>query len=95
MPARVHIECGDVRPEAAAKRLGLTLAEFHEVLDQLVARGFPQADPDTHMYDIDAIDEWRRARHPRIFGLTSTSEVRSESDLVAKRIAAMRKGKSK
>jgi hypothetical protein len=84
-----------VRSEAAAKRLGLTLAEFNEVLDRLLARGFPPADPDTHMYDLDAIDGWRRARHPRIFGLTSSSEVRAESDLVGKRIAAMRNGVSK
>lgn len=54
----------------AARRLSLTLSEFRECLPDLYRRGFPKPDETTGMYDLDAIDEWRRQRHPKLF-LTS------------------------
>ena len=69
MPARARIEPGDIPPNAAAKRMGMTLAEFETVLPRLLSRGFPAADRDTGMFDLDAIDAWRRRRNPHLFPL--------------------------
>src|SRR5262245_19587124 len=53
----------DVPAEKAARRLHLTLADFGAKLPALLARGFPQPDPTTGMFDLTAIDEWMTARH--------------------------------
>ena len=58
---------GDVPPVTAARRMGLSLDAFGELLPDLVARGFPQADETTGNFDLDAIDTWRRARNPHLF----------------------------
>jgi hypothetical protein len=60
---RFRVDPADVPAEKAARRLHLTLDRFNEVLPRLLLRGFPAADPDTGMYDLDAIDRWRAARH--------------------------------
>jgi len=60
---RYRVDPGDVPPEKAARRLHLSPERFNELLPRLLARGFPPADPDTCMYDLEAIDAWRRARH--------------------------------
>jgi hypothetical protein len=46
---------------------GVSLDAFREALPELVSRGFPQADETTGNFDLDAIDAWRRARHPHHF----------------------------
>jgi hypothetical protein len=81
---------GDVPPETAARRMGMTLAAFKLKLDELRQRGFPPADPTTGNYDLDAIDAWRRARNPQLFGqpsLTRHQTARNASDVVASRLA--------
>jgi hypothetical protein len=60
---RFRVDPADVPPEKAARRLHLTLKQFSEILPNLLKRGFPAADPDTGMYDLEAIDNWRRSRH--------------------------------
>src|SRR5436305_8505334 len=55
---------GDCPPIAAARRLWLTLEAFHDILPALQERGFPQADPTTGNFDLEAIDAWRRSRNP-------------------------------
>jgi hypothetical protein len=60
---RFRVDPADVPAEKAARRLHLKLDRFNEVLPRLLLRGFPAADPDTGMYDLDAIDRWRAARH--------------------------------
>jgi hypothetical protein len=60
---RFRVDPADIPPEKAARRLHLTLDRFNEVLPNLLKRGFPRPDLDTGMYDLDAIDAWRRARH--------------------------------
>jgi hypothetical protein len=67
---RFRVDPGDVPPEKAARRLHVTLDRFNEILPRLLARGFPQADPDTGNFDLDAIDAWRKSRSPQLFGLT-------------------------
>jgi hypothetical protein len=60
---RYPIDPRDVPAKKAARRLHLTLARFNELLPKLIKRGFPEPDPDTGMFDLDAIDLWRRSRH--------------------------------
>lgn len=65
MSIRFKIDPRDIPPEKAARRLGLDLCHFDDILPRLLSRGFPPSDPDTGMYDLDAIDEWRARRHRR------------------------------
>jgi hypothetical protein len=69
---RFKVDPGDVVPEKAARRLGISLPKFNEVLPRLLARGFPPADPDTGNFDLDAIDQWRKLRTPALFALTAS-----------------------
>jgi hypothetical protein len=79
---------GDCPPAAAARRIWLSLEEFKAQLPTLLARGFPQADPTTGNYDIDAIDAWRRSRYPHLFReqLTPVSTARNARDVVRARL---------
>lgn len=88
---RFHVDPRDVPAHAAARRLGLTEAEFRRQLPLLEARGFPPADPTTGNFDLDAIDEWRKRRHPRLF-LTATEQARDARAVVGERLASLRKG---
>lgn len=58
---------GDVPRDVAARRIALSPAEFDKALPALLARGFPPPDPTTGNFDLDAIDRWRRSRHPHLF----------------------------
>lgn len=80
---------GDCPPIAAARRIWLTLTEFNARLPELQRRGFPQADPTTGNYDLDAIDAWRKARYPQLFGdrLTTATSARDARDVVRQRLA--------
>lgn len=89
MPARTRVQPGDVHPAAAARRMGMTLIEFDAVLPRLLSRGFPAADRDTGMYDLDAIDAWRRKRNPQLFGLTGDAGLRNAKDVARERIDRM------
>ena len=89
---RFRVDPGDVPPEKAARRLHLTLAEFREKLPRLLERGFPAPDPTTGMFDLEAIDAWRRSRFPRLFSLTAPSGARDACDVVAERVARLRGG---
>jgi hypothetical protein len=93
MSRRFHIEPGDVPADCAAKRLGMTLEAFTTKLPNLIARGFPKPDPDTHNFDLDAIDAWRRLRHPHLFAGRGEFGARDASTVVQERLAALR-GKS-
>ncbi len=84
---------GDVPAERAAKRLGLSLAAFAEMLPALLQRGFPPADPTTGMFDLEAIDRWRHLRHARLFPeLTASRAARDAGSVVAERVEAMARG---
>lgn len=87
---RFHVEPRDVPAHAAARRLGLTEAEFRQRLPLLEARGFPPADPTTGHFDLDAIDEWRKRRHPRLF-LTQPEQARDARAVVRERLASLSK----
>lgn len=68
---RYRVDPGDVPADKAARRLHLTPERFADVLPDLVRRGFPAADPTTGMYDLDAIDLWRKGRHTQLRALTA------------------------
>jgi hypothetical protein len=90
---RFRVEPRDVPPEYAARRLGLKYPdEFEKKLPNLIARGFPPADTDTGNYDLDAIDRWRMARHPHLYGDEHAMQARDASTVAADRIAKLRRG---
>ena len=64
---RFRVEPGDVPAEKVARRLHLSEAKFRECLPRLLARGFPMPDPDTGMFDLEAVDRWRHGRHLSLF----------------------------
>lgn len=75
---RYRVDPGDVPAEKAARRLHLTPERFAELLPSLRKRGFPAPDPDTGMFDLDAIDLWRKLRNRQLHelaGLTPLSAV--------------------
>ena len=89
---------GDVPPDVAARRLGLTLQAFKISLPILTGRGFPSPDETTGNFDLDAIDAWRRSRHPQLFPpdrqspLIASHTARDANDVVATRLARARGG---
>jgi hypothetical protein len=82
---RFRVEPRDVPPPIAARRLGKSQAEFEAVLPNLIERGFPKPDPDTGNFDLDAIDFWRRSRHPHLF-LTEAPRARDARAVVPARL---------
>jgi hypothetical protein len=92
MSSRFRIQPGDVPASMAADRMGVSQEAFEAILPNLFSRGFPKPDPDTKNFDLDAIDAWRRARHPHLFGVGAELGARDAKSVVADRIAALRGG---
>jgi hypothetical protein len=86
---RFHVAPGDVPPLVAARRLGMTLEAFTAALPGLIDRGFPRPDQTTGNYDLDAIDAWRRARHPHLFPGTESTDAKDASKVVRSRLRMM------
>jgi hypothetical protein len=85
---RFPVDPRDVSPEKAARRLGLTLAEFEPLKDELFARGFPKPDPTTGNYDLVAIKRWQDQRSgiaPTGATLTSEPRARDASEVFSER----------
>lgn len=93
---RFRVDPGDVPAEKAARRLHLTLAEFEKQKFALFDRGFPQPDPTTGNYDLDAIDRWRRARYPHLFPeagvLTAPPKARDAQEVIGERLNRLAHG---
>lgn len=87
---RLRVDPRDVPADKAARRLGLTLAGFEDVSARLFARGFPRPDPDTGLFDLEAVEDWMDRRS----GLTSGLAARDASAVVKGRLEAMRGGKA-
>jgi hypothetical protein len=71
----------------------MSATEFERVLPNLVARGFPAADPDTGNFDLVAIERWSDARHPHLFG-GPIMQARDAATVAKERIARIRAGSS-
>ncbi len=69
MSRRAKVEPRDISEENAARRMGLTLAQFETCKFALFDRGFPPPDQTTGLFDLDAIDQWRKLRNPHLFDL--------------------------
>jgi hypothetical protein len=82
----------DIPAEQAARRLGLSLADFSVKLQNLIARGFPVPDPDTGNFDLHAIDRWCDARHHHLFGDAAAMKARDAREVARGRIEALRNG---
>jgi hypothetical protein len=91
MPSvRYHVTPRDAPAAVAARVLGLTESQFAEKLSELLARGFPKPDETTGLYDLDAIDVWRRRRHPQLF-LTAPEQARDARAVFSERLARLRR----
>jgi hypothetical protein len=86
---RFHVIPGDVPPEFAARRLGLSLAEFQERLPALLQRGFPHADDTTGHYCLEAIDQWRLRRFPALFSVPAIEGPKTDRETARARIRNM------
>jgi hypothetical protein len=90
---RFRIEPRDVPKHAVARLLGLSEAEFDVRYQNLIARGFPPPDPDTGNYDLYAVERWMDARHPHLFGgSTSIMQARDASAVAKERIEKLKAG---
>lgn len=87
---RFRVEPRDIPAEHAARRLGMTVAKFGEVRDNLIARGFPKPDPDTGNFDSVAIDRWCDTRHPHLFASREPMTARDSRMVAPDRIEAMK-----
>ena len=77
IPAR-----GDVTAGAVAELLGLSYTDFETRRTELPARGFPDPDPTTGLYCIEAVDRWRLRRHPRLFPELTTAPAAAHAEAV-------------
>jgi len=77
IPAR-----GDVTAAAVADLLGLSLSDFMARDQTLRARGFPEPDPTTGLYCIEAVDRWRLRRHPTLFPELTTAPAAAHAGAV-------------
>ena len=89
---KYRVECRDVPPEEAARRLGINPNVFADKLPNLFARGFPRPDPDTGNFDLQAIDRWMDSRNPHLFGVGAEMGARDARTVVGDRIQRMRAG---
>lgn len=85
---RYRVDPGDVPAEKAARRLHLTPDRFQDLLPKLIERGFPAADPDTGMYSLEAIDEWRKVRDGLKSSLTGTANTPQPADPAPKPLSS-------
>ena len=88
---RYAVEPRDIPPEKAARRLHLTMEGFVAHTDSLRARGFPQPDPTTGMYDLKAIDAWMDKRSG-LAGLTVNDGPRNAGEVSRDRLERLRHG---
>lgn len=86
---KFRVDPGDVPAAVAARRMGLSEAEFRDSLPGLCQRGFPAPDPTTGMFDLGAIDEWRRRRHPHLF-VAAPAGPRDSRAVVKERLARLK-----
>jgi hypothetical protein len=88
---RFRVEPRDVSPQATARRIGLTLGAFRQMLAELQARGFPYPDSTTGNFDLDMVDEWRKRRNSQLSGSTAAPLARDANAVVPERLERMRR----
>jgi len=73
---------GDVAAPVVAGLLGLSLAEFEALRGALRERDFPDPDPTTGLYCIEAVDRWRLRRYARLFPELTAAPAAVHADAV-------------
>lgn len=89
---RFHVQPRCVPPQVAARRLGLTLAQFQDAVGTMRQSGFPLPDPVTGHYDLEAIDRYIERRNPELFGMVTSGEAVTDHNVIRGRLAALRSG---
>ncbi len=84
---RFRVEPRDIPPNAAARRLGLSVEQFQEKLPALLQRGFPAPDVTTGNFCLEAIDQWRFRRFPQLFSLPAIEGPKTDRETARARIA--------
>ena len=64
---RFRVDPAYAGDEKVARRMGLTAVRFRAVLGPLLARGFPAPDETTGLYDLEAVDRWRKRQLPDLY----------------------------
>jgi hypothetical protein len=77
IPAR-----GDVSVSAVAQLLGLSVPDFEARWLVLRERGFPEPDPTTGLFCIEAVDRWRLRRHAQLFPELTAPPTAAHADAV-------------
>ena len=86
-----RVDPRDVPKDRAARRLGLSVADFEAVEGRLYARGFPRPDPDTGLFDLKAVENWMDRRS----GLATSSAPRDAVIVARSRLEALGGGTGK
>jgi hypothetical protein len=73
---------GDVAAGIVAELLGLSLPDFEARCPLLHDRGFPEPDPTTGLYCVEAVDRWRLRRHPKLFPELTTTPAAAHAEAV-------------
>jgi len=80
-PRRIPLR-GDVNVSIVAELLGLSLPEFEARRPELRERDFPDPDPTTGLYCIEAVDRWRLRRHACLFPELTTAPTAAHAGAV-------------
>lgn len=64
---RFRVDPAYAPADKIARRLCLSEAQFEACRPQLFARGFPMPDETTGMYDLEAVDRWRKRQRPDLY----------------------------
>jgi hypothetical protein len=73
---------GDVTASTVAELLGLSVANFETFLAALRERKFPDPDPTTGLYCIEAVERWRLMRYPQLFPELTTAPAAAHAEAV-------------
>jgi hypothetical protein len=85
MTMRFHVKPRCVPPAIAARRLGLTPKAFNDKLPALRAAGFPNPEPVTGNYDLEAIDRYLERGNAELFASDDLSEAITSEAVILER----------
>lgn len=81
---RFRVDPAYAPAEKIARRLCLTEPQFDACRVRLFARGFPQPDETTGMYDLEAVDRWRKRQRPDLYPELTLASVGNEKESLRK-----------
>ena len=87
---RFHVQPRCAPSHIAARKIGLTLVQFEAMLPELRKQRFPEPDPVTGNYDLEAIDRYIEARNPELFGAVGPSAAVTDHNVIRGRLDRLR-----